>query len=181
MKVPTKTTPLAPTTTTKDPSFHKTTQDPIGIVTLSSTIGSGKRNDTVRRASSPTNTSSSMITGGSGENYKTNTTHPTTTSHGASPSPGMVDPAKNSKRPIISPSGGLTNHPLKTSTRPQSSTTTKSSTTANVASGGNGGGFRDWVPGWAIALLVLAAVILLLLIIIFIMMVSNLHGNLCPF
>ncbi|XP_031649386.1 mucin-5AC-like isoform X3 [Oncorhynchus kisutch] len=171
MKFPTTSTPLAPSTITKDPSFDKTTQDPITVVTFSSTKGSGKRNNSVLPTSSPTNMSSSMTTGGSGGHYKTNTIHPPTTSHGASPSPGTVDPEKNSKRPNISPSGGLTNRPLKPSIGPQSSTTTKSSTTANAASRDNRGGFSDWVPGWAIALLVLAAVILLLLIIIFIMMV----------
>ncbi|XP_045078300.1 cell wall integrity and stress response component 1-like [Coregonus clupeaformis] len=161
------TTPLATTTTT----FDKTIEGQISVVTLSTTTGSGMRNDSVRSTSSPTSTSSSVITDGSGGNNRTNTTLLPTTSHGASTSPGRVDPAKTSKRPTTSPSSGFTKRPLKPSTRHQSSTTTKSSTTANMASGGNDGGFNDWVPGWAIALLVLAAVILLLLIIIFIMMV----------
>nr|XP_046182430.1 mucin-5AC-like isoform X3 [Oncorhynchus gorbuscha] len=170
MKIPTNSTPLASTTTTKFP----TTSTPLAPSTITkdpSTKGIGKRNNSALPTSSPTNMSSSMTTGGSGGHYKTNTIHPPTTSHGASPSPGTVDAEKNSKRPNISPSGGLTNRPLKPSIVPQSSTITKSSTTANAASRDNGGGFSDWVPGWAIALLVLAAVILLLLIIIFIMMV----------
>ncbi|KAK6323841.1 hypothetical protein J4Q44_G00061800 [Coregonus suidteri] len=190
------TTPLSTTTTT----FDKTIEGQISVVTLSTTTGSGMKNASVRSTSSPTSTSSSVITNGSGGNNRTNTTLLPTTSHGASTSPGRVDPEKTSKRPTTSPSSGFTKRPLKPSTRPQSSTTTKSSTTtspssgftkrplkpstrpqsstttkssttANMASGGNDGGFSDWVPGWAIALLVLAAVILLLLIIIFIMMV----------
>lgn len=57
-------------------------------------------------------------------------------------------------------------------------TPTENSTTTPKSENQGGGGNRrphwfDWVPGWAIALLVLTAVILLLLIILFILLVRT--------